>query len=148
MTPEEVPAELKDILDRRAGKTHSQTGTVMQALAEILTRYDELARSGSGPPPFAVEIQWHSPDAVWAAAFIRDGKAWYLDGALVGMSAVREGAVTDLIAAARHLVINGENYLTGGPILLADRDWLFEVLDQGPSDDEMYAAIRAAREEA
>jgi len=42
---EEVPQELIDILDKRAGKTHSRTGVVVECLAEILTRYDEI-RSG------------------------------------------------------------------------------------------------------
>lgn len=42
MTPEEIPAELKGILDRRAGKAHSADGYVMRALAEILTRYREM----------------------------------------------------------------------------------------------------------
>lgn len=42
MKPEDIPAELKDILDLRAGKIHSATGQVMNTLAEILTRYDEI----------------------------------------------------------------------------------------------------------
>lgn len=42
MTPEDVPQELIDLLDDRAGKRHSRTGTVVRTLAEILTRYDEL----------------------------------------------------------------------------------------------------------
>lgn len=42
MTPDEVPQELIDILDRHAGKTHSRKGVVVAALAEILTRYDEM----------------------------------------------------------------------------------------------------------
>lgn len=42
MKPEEIPAELKEILDRRAGKDHSAKGSVMSALAEILTRYREM----------------------------------------------------------------------------------------------------------
>jgi len=42
MTPEEVPAELKEILDSRAGRVHSAEGSVMRTLAEILTRYREI----------------------------------------------------------------------------------------------------------
>ena len=42
MTPEEIPAELLAVLDERAGKTHSRTGSVVRCLAEILTAYDEL----------------------------------------------------------------------------------------------------------
>lgn len=45
MTPAEIPQELKDILDQRAGKVHSQEGRVMAALAEILTRYQEMLES-------------------------------------------------------------------------------------------------------
>lgn len=46
MTPEEIPVELKEILDRRAGRVHSATGSVMRALAEILTRYEEMRTNG------------------------------------------------------------------------------------------------------
>jgi hypothetical protein len=38
-----------------------------------------------------VEIQYHSPDGVYAAGFLRDGEPWILDGACVGM-AVHPGA--------------------------------------------------------
>lgn len=44
MTPEDIPQELLDILDARAGKQHSREGRVVAALAEILTRYDELRK--------------------------------------------------------------------------------------------------------
>jgi hypothetical protein len=44
MAPEDIPQELIDILDRRAGKKHSRTGSVVDCLAEILTRYDEMRR--------------------------------------------------------------------------------------------------------
>lgn len=47
MSPDEVPQALIDILDRRAGKQHSRTGSVVSCLAEILTKYDEIK-----PPPF------------------------------------------------------------------------------------------------
>jgi hypothetical protein len=42
MKAEEIPPELTGILDRAAGMNHSRTGSVMRALAEILTRYDEI----------------------------------------------------------------------------------------------------------
>lgn len=42
MTVDEIPQELIDILDRRAGKKHSRSGSVVSALAEILTRYEAL----------------------------------------------------------------------------------------------------------
>lgn len=45
--PERIPQELIDILDLRAGRQHSRTGSVVSCLAEILTAYDRLrARSG------------------------------------------------------------------------------------------------------
>lgn len=42
MTPEEIPAEIKEILDRLAGKDHSAEGPVMACLAEILTLHIDL----------------------------------------------------------------------------------------------------------
>ena len=42
LSPEDIPQELIDILDERAGKKHSRTGSVVAALAEILTEYDRL----------------------------------------------------------------------------------------------------------
>lgn len=42
MTPDEIPQELIDILDKAAGKQHSRTGSVVTCLAEILTRYDQM----------------------------------------------------------------------------------------------------------
>lgn len=42
MRVDEIPQELIDILDERAGKQHSRTGSVVSALAEILTRYEEI----------------------------------------------------------------------------------------------------------
>jgi hypothetical protein len=41
-TPEAIPQELKDIIDRYAGKEHTTTGLVMQCLAEVLNKYDDL----------------------------------------------------------------------------------------------------------
>lgn len=40
----DVPAELKQILDERAGKVHSSEGPVMACLAEILTAHDAMVR--------------------------------------------------------------------------------------------------------
>ena len=42
MKPEEVPQELLEILDLRAGKKHGRTGPVVACLAEILARYAEM----------------------------------------------------------------------------------------------------------
>lgn len=44
MEPQEVPQELIDILDSRAGKVHSRSGPVVSCLAEILTRFQEMSR--------------------------------------------------------------------------------------------------------
>jgi hypothetical protein len=52
VTPDEVPRQLIDILDRRAGRKHSRDGVVVTTLAEILTRYDELRA------PSIVDIDW------------------------------------------------------------------------------------------
>ena len=98
-----------------------------------------------------LRIQWHSPDQAHAAIFLRDGEEWYLDGALVGMGSTPDLAVEDLLGIAKHLVIHGQNALLaswrdkGGLLPLADREWLFDLLDPGSDDDEMYAALRAAR---
>lgn len=42
MTPEEIPAELKSMLDEDAGKEHSITGAVVTSLARILARHREM----------------------------------------------------------------------------------------------------------
>lgn len=42
MTPEQIPPELKTILDRAAGREHGTSGPVMTALAEILTEWDRI----------------------------------------------------------------------------------------------------------
>jgi hypothetical protein len=39
---DEIPQQLIDILDARAGKVHSRQGPVVACLAEILTAYDWL----------------------------------------------------------------------------------------------------------
>jgi hypothetical protein len=47
MRSEDIPQELIDILDERAGKLHSRNGPVITALAEILTAWDNYR----GPAP-------------------------------------------------------------------------------------------------
>jgi hypothetical protein len=42
MKAADVPQELKDMLDASAGKAHSREGAVMQALAAILARWEEI----------------------------------------------------------------------------------------------------------
>lgn len=100
-------------------------------------------------PELAVEIEWHAPDYVYAAGLVRDSRPWILDGALVGLGPTRGKAVDDLMRLARHLVVHGENYLTPAPLSLADREWLFTVLDRGRDPNiDMWAALQAARLEA
>lgn len=89
-----------------------------------------------------IRIQWHPPDSCFAAVFLRDGEEWYLTGALVGMGDTRGEAVDHLIEQARHLVLNGTNFLLTTPMSVENRTWLFDKLDYGESDDEMYLAIR------
>lgn len=94
-----------------------------------------------------VQIQWHTPDQQHFAVLMRDGEPWYLDGALVGSGATPGAAVDQLIGEAIHLVTVGENFLTPAPISLADRIWLFVLLDTKvdfDKNEEMYAAIRSA----
>ena len=57
MTPDQIPAELKQILHDRAGKQHSDDGPVMAALAEILVRHAELL--------YSVEHQRYKNTLTW-----------------------------------------------------------------------------------
>jgi hypothetical protein len=51
VTPAEIPQELVDLLDERAGRVHSRDGVVLRTLAEILTRYDQIkAGTKDGTP--------------------------------------------------------------------------------------------------
>jgi hypothetical protein len=103
-----------------------------------------------------IRVQWHSPDGAFAAVLLRDGEPWFLDGACVGMGRTRGDAVNELAGIARYLVVHGENFLTDGPLSLADREWLFRVTADGPDGRdpsaagraEMRAALAAAREAA
>ena len=98
--------------------------------------------------PFTAEIQWRSPDGMFAAALLRDGQPWFLDGALIGMGATRGAAIDDLVQIASYLVVHGENGLASQPLSLADREWLFTLLDCDADPNlEMHAAIQAARRE-
>jgi hypothetical protein len=42
MNVNDIPQELIDLLDKRAGKKHSRDGVVLTTLAEILTLYNRL----------------------------------------------------------------------------------------------------------
>jgi len=95
-----------------------------------------------------IRIQYHQPDQCFAAIFVKDGKAWYHDGLLVGMSFSAWEAVEDLYQMAAGVVLHG-NVGTGEEFALDDRAWLFrEVLDaRWPNAEEnqaMYVALREA----
>lgn len=45
MTPAEIPAQLRELLDQAAGKTHSDEGPVMACLANILTTHEATVRT-------------------------------------------------------------------------------------------------------
>jgi hypothetical protein len=47
MKPDDIPQELINILDLRAGKVHSRKGPVVECLAEILTRHEEIMKDVS-----------------------------------------------------------------------------------------------------
>jgi hypothetical protein len=94
-----------------------------------------------------IRIEWHSPDQIYAAVFMRDGEPWYLEGALVGMDSPPGRAVDDLVELAQYLVIHGYNALTEVDVPLDDRKWLFKLLDDGGDWDTtqtMYTALRDA----
>lgn len=44
MNVDDIPQELIDILDDRAGKKHSRSGSVVSCLAEILTKWEDIKR--------------------------------------------------------------------------------------------------------
>lgn len=46
MDVDDIPQEVIDLLDERAGKKHSRDGIVLTTLAEILTLYDGIAHVG------------------------------------------------------------------------------------------------------
>jgi len=91
-----------------------------------------------------IKVQYNPQDGGgWAAVFVRGGEPWFLNGALVGMSGTPASAVDELIAIATWLVIHGDNFLTDNPLSLADRCWLYSVIEQ-TDDESMYAALREA----
>lgn len=95
-----------------------------------------------------LRVEWSGDNGCWAAVFVRDGKPWYLDGALVGMEATPAKALEELLALARHLVVEGSNFLRQDrpPLSAKDRRWLFDLTDVGVSDDLAYQAVRNAEE--
>lgn len=96
MTPEEIPQHLVDILDQRAGKTHSRGGPVLAALAEILTAAEaDMARStyiyvatwgdhvGSSGPVAAATVKREFLDALGRVRSLDDLEVWRVwDGAV------------------------------------------------------------------
>jgi hypothetical protein len=71
-----------------------------------------------------VEIQWHQPDAAYAAGLVRRSEPWILGGALVGMGSTPAEAVTDLIGMAAYLLTHGSNALMVSPLTPVDLAWL------------------------
>jgi hypothetical protein len=53
--PDEIPAELVTILDTVAGRQHSEDGTVLTALAQILTRHRQLVLADAVLNGFGVD---------------------------------------------------------------------------------------------
>lgn len=45
MNEEEIPDQIKALVDKRAGKVHSNGGSVMSTLAEALTMYEKALRA-------------------------------------------------------------------------------------------------------
>lgn len=72
MQVSDIPQELLDILDERAGKRHSREGSVVRCLAEILTRYDEMRQSSedgeSAASRVTPAIVCRSADQCWVIA--------------------------------------------------------------------------------
>jgi hypothetical protein len=94
-----------------------------------------------------IKLQWHQPERLFVAMFMRDGQPWSLGGSVVGRHARPGEAVDALIRVATDLVIDGETSLTRGQISLDDRGWLFSLLDQGSEPEireKMYMALRLA----
>jgi len=91
-----------------------------------------------------VRIEWHQPDYVYCAVLLRDGEPWFLDGALVGFGNTPAQAVDDLTRLARHLVVEGENFLTERPLTIEDRRWIWGQIDLPQHDDECWRALREA----
>lgn len=90
-----------------------------------------------------IHIEYSPSDQVWMAGFIRDGEWFILDGKLAGAGGLPSEAVWDLVAEAHYLVVHGENAISNGPIDIADRIWLFKLLDQMPEENQArYAAMR------
>jgi hypothetical protein len=81
MTPEEVPGELLEILDARAGKAHNPLGSVVTSLAEILTRYDELRSERFAMTPVAL-VKAHS-GPVFVHGYLVIGNRYQVPLALV-----------------------------------------------------------------
>lgn len=95
-----------------------------------------------------LRVEWSGDDSAWAAVFIRNGEPWFLDGTLMGMESTPAKAVEDLLGVARHLVVEGSNFLMQDkpPLSAKDRRWLFNLTDVGVSDDLAYQAVRNAEE--
>jgi hypothetical protein len=93
-----------------------------------------------------VRIEYSQADDAWFAGLLRDGASWILGGALVGAGSLPADAVYALVDNATYLVEHGHNAMMDAPLGLADRVWLFKLLDAMHDDgnQDRYAAMRQA----
>ena len=99
-------------------------------------------------------VEYHTPDQLWVAVWMRDGEPWFLNGALVGMGTTQGQAVDDLLGCSAYLVLHAENSLMENPPLpLSDRLWMYRMMSFGShnygyedapiTEQAMYEALRA-----
>jgi hypothetical protein len=58
VSPQHLPQELLDIVDKAAGKQHSRSGPVAACLAEVLTRHAERLAEEHGPGCCCKNCPW------------------------------------------------------------------------------------------
>lgn len=86
MESSEIPQELVDILDDRAGKKHSRTGPVLTTLAEILTKYDELkTRKPPAPEDQDKPCEWFSREEIMPNCATCHRPIWVHKGEVVSV---------------------------------------------------------------
>jgi hypothetical protein len=147
VTAEAALEEARNCITRHATEAPSLESAA-QLVAEMrhwaITQAPQRQRAGE----MDLRVEWSGDDGAWAAVFIRDGQPWWLDGALMGMAATPPKALEELLGVARHLVVEGSNFLMQDkpPLSAADRRWLFNLTDVGVSDDVAYQAVRNAEE--
>jgi hypothetical protein len=73
MTPEEIPHELIEMLNRDAGKEHNRNGRAVRSLAAILTRYEQI-RNPCMQPGFEFLEEWGAWSECLACGRLRLGQ--------------------------------------------------------------------------